>query len=167
MDRDEIGPICHCGHNCACAGGVHSYADHYAEIIRTYKPGIILEWGPGKNTEIALESGARVFSIEHEEAYARRYSKHDNYQCFIEEVKSDEYISLHNINADLYFVDGRRRSECLRSIFEKATGDYVVCLHDAQRSRYRDAIGLFKNVKFLNGGFAMMENHELAKKCNV
>lgn len=156
MDRDELGlPICNCRHNCACAGGVHSYVDSYRKLLELIRPRTILEWGPGLNTEIGLDAGAVVYSIEHEEAYAKKYAHSSNYHYFIEDVKSNLYVDLHGFGADLYFVDGRRRSECLNMIFNSASGNYVVCLHDAQRSRYRDSVRLFENVIFINAGFCI------------
>lgn len=141
---------------CSCAGGLHSYATHYSEIIDRYRPSIVVEWGPGLNTELALATPIKqVVSVEHQEKYIYRGTDQRCSQRLVQ-VDSFEYISPREISeADLFFVDGRRRAECLIQIFKKAKPGAIVCVHDAQRARYIPALQLFDNVKFPRFGFAV------------
>ncbi len=63
-------------------------------------------------------------------------------------------------NSDLFFVDSRRRAQCLRAIYSlrRQNPELVVCLHDAQRSRYHQALALFEYVQFFSRGFATATN---------
>jgi len=148
--------ICNCPiPNCGCSLGMQSYVDVYADLIRTLRPQLVLEWGPGRNTIMALQSGARVVSIESEKRWIPD-GANQRWTCILAQERSPDYLRLWGCDdADIFFVDGRRRSECLAALHLMCKPSAVVCLHDAQRIRYQKALGLFDFVEFRHRGFAV------------
>jgi hypothetical protein len=138
--------------------GIHSYEDAYTSLLKYIKPQRILEWGPGLNTEIALDLGIKVVSIEHQNQWL--YDKFNiNHSPILTDLNSDFYIQKNEkLDYDLYFVDGRRRQEILVQIKNKATGSYLACLHDSQREKYQEYINLFKYKKELCEGFIVLSD---------
>lgn len=150
-----------CEHDgcCPCAS-IHSYKDHYRKIFSTLNISSVFEWGPGLNTEIAIENGSRVFSKEHDGKWIPKNISSNLWSYGLYDVRTPDYIEVVGDEWDLYFVDGRRRSECLESVFKSCKDSALVCLHDAQRPRYHDALSLFKKVFFVDPGFAIATNSE-------
>jgi hypothetical protein len=147
-------PTCYCPKPpCSCGGSIHSYIESYKKILNEVKPKRVWEWGPGPNTSMALAIGAQVVSVEHQKRYA--IPTIGNLISLVVGLDSKEYTSV--MPVDLYFVDGRRRADCLTAI-ARISGA-VVCLHDAQRVRYHDALRLFPDVIFMTKGFAVARNH--------
>lgn len=154
QDRNNA---CRCKRRfCGCAGGSHSYIPYYKEVLEEHRPEIVVEWGPGPNTDMALHAGAkRIVSVEHQDSYVYRGGKSE-VQTHLCPVETDEYTCPPCIReADVFFVDGRRRTECLIQIFKHAKPNSIICLHDAQRSRYIEALQLFDDVHFPGYGFAV------------
>jgi hypothetical protein len=150
MERADW-PKCNCIEKCACGDYTRGYIDLYLLLLAAVKPKIVQEWGPGTNTRAALATGAVVYSVEHDEAY--RHPDMPKLIMSIVPLESMQYVTP--ITADLYFVDGRRRAECLMMIAGAASPRAVVCLHDAQRARYHDALSLFPFVEFVTNGIAI------------
>lgn len=152
-------PTCKCPvPNCGCAGGMQSYFDHYKTLLKILRPERVIEWGPGPNTQAALDAGAEVLSIEHDRAWMPKGS-HPRWACVIAPLDSEWYVDLYGaFNADLAFVDGRRRQECVEMCVNVLRDDAIVCLHDAQRYRYHGALGVYDYVEFLSNGFAVASN---------
>ena len=130
---------------------MRGYMAPYARVLSIVQPDVVQEWGPGPNTSMALALGSTVHSFEHDPAYS--LSSIGRLHCHCVGVDTPEYTQA--IPADLYFVDGRRRADCIRSVRDKADGAAVLCLHDAQRIRYHEALARFDNVIFLTKGFAV------------
>jgi len=143
-------PSCRCSGRCQCALGIHSYVEPYTKIIEIIRPWIVYEWGPGKNTQIALRSGARVTSVEHNLKFCPKPEPGLVIKLTVLDI---QYTKVEP--ADLYFVDGRMRAECLDRIKDLGSPSAVVCLHDAQRMRYHAALARFDRVVFLQKDFAV------------
>ena len=156
--------FCSHSHNCSCSGGTHSYVPYYEKIINLIKPVNVFEWGPGKNTDIALqtESLKKIVSVEQDKRWIPTIS--DSRSCIIYcSQDSDFYVKgfenywVEN-KFDLFFIDSRKRSECLETVYNYSLEhnlSTIVCLHDAQRERYRKALSKFRYVYFLHKGFAV------------
>jgi len=151
-------PCQHDGY-CGCAS-IHSYEAQYRKIFTTLNISSVLEWGPGLNTEIAIENGSRVFSKEHDGKWIPTNISSTLWSHGLYDVGTPDYIEVMSGEWDLYFVDGRRRSECLESVFKCCKESALVCLHDAQRPRYHDALSLFKKVFYVDPGFAVATKSE-------
>jgi hypothetical protein len=136
----------------------------YARVLSELKPKRILEWGPGENTLMGLRAGAHVYSIEQDPSYIPYISPTAPFQSAVHPVASPLYIDLHGRNdADLYFVDSRRRLDCIRAArLHGTTPDRVLCLHDAQRLRYHAALREWHYVRFLELGFCVASMTERA-----
>ena len=160
---------CKCDYSCSCGGGMHSYLDPYREVIELFKPSSVLEWGPGLNTYLALLSGAFVYSIEQEIQFVPKTSS-KNYKFLVTPIWSSEYIKLpKNFLFDMFFVDSRRRSECIEFVYENCKYSDILCVHDAQRERYHISLRKFPYVKFLNRGFCLASKNKriLMEEYNV
>ena len=157
MDRvfDNPYPTCNCRHTCKHAGGLHSYVSAYKRVLSVVRPAKVFEWGPGRNSEIAVAAGAFVVAVEHDPKYVPDLSP-KVFTVNLVELHSDAYVDIEDHqDADMFFVDGRRRAACIRAVFEKANHQAFLCLHDAQRERYHEALRLFPYVRFLNVGFCV------------
>lgn len=148
--------VCYCPHhNCTCSP-MYSFAEPYAALLQVIQPAVVFEWGPGESTRLALESGARVFAIEPSPEWAARVPAHPRLTLLVAPVDSPGYLDLHgHRDADLYFIDCRRRAECLDLVRLSASPTAIVCLHDAQRYRYQAALRRFPHVQYLERGFAV------------
>ncbi len=156
--------LCDCPiFNCGCARGVRSYAPDYAKLLGIFRPQQVFEWGPGTNTQMALAAGAEVFAIEPVLRWVSPLPlDNPKLAVLITPTTSPLYMSLHGREgSDLFFVDSRRRAECLDLIRAQAKPEALVCLHDAQRTRYNAALRRFKNVIFLQRSFAIASQSEL------
>jgi len=156
-------PYCGHRHNCPCSQGVQSYVPYYQEVLDAMQPIGVYEWGPGKNTDMALRQGvANVVSVEQE----KRWIPDVQFQrqtVLHMKVASEYYASgypgmFESGLFDLFFVDSRRRAECIENVYKYASthnDEVVLCVHDAQRSRYHEALGKFEHVIFPHKGFAV------------
>lgn len=136
---------------------MHSFVDHYRRLLRRVRPRRILEWGPGESTRVALASPGleQIVSIEHNPKWLPSI-RDARWRVVLARAEKPEYVDLHGLDdADLFFIDARRRIECLELTREKARPGAAVCLHDAQRERYHQALARFERVEFLAFGFAV------------
>jgi hypothetical protein len=104
----------------------------YQKLLEILKPKTLQEWGPGKNTDMALEAGWHVRSTESEPQYL--HSHHPELVQKYVAVESEQYVQPKS--SFVYFVDGRRRADCLKHIWPLTDGDKAVILHDVKRERY-------------------------------
>lgn len=147
---------CFCEELCNCSGGIHSYRKFYSKVLKAVKPKKVLEWGPGANTRMAISFGAEVTTIEQNPKWNPKFV-HKNLTVVNTPVESSEYVSLiFEKDWDLLFVDSRRRQEILQEA--SSIKEIVVCLHDAQRYRYRKAIEKFEYIRFIHRGFCVVTN---------
>jgi hypothetical protein len=104
---------------------------------------------------MAIESGAKVVAVEQNSKYVPNLPS-EKFTVRIIPVNDPRYVLLDgSCNADLYFVDSRRRAECIASVFNSCSDKAVLCLHDAQRARYHAALKQFPYVKFLTRTFCV------------
>jgi hypothetical protein len=159
-------PYCGHRHNCPCAQGVQSYVPHYQKVLEAAQPIGVYEWGPGKNTEMALQYNVKnVVSVEQEKRWIPDVQFKRQTVLYMK-VESEHYITgypgmFESGLFDLFFVDSRRRAECVERVYQYArehNEDTVLCLHDAQRSRYHAALSKFEYVVFPHKGFAVATN---------
>jgi hypothetical protein len=154
-------PTCNHTHNCDCSGGVTSYVGPYYKLLEIVQPEIVMEWGPGTNTRMALEleSVKRVISVEQDKKWIpnldmkRQYAVHVRVDSMYYTGEKVDFFG--GKDADIFFVDSRRRAECIEAVHRHCKLEAVLCLHDAQRSRYHEALDLFPFVHFPIDGFAI------------
>lgn len=157
-------PLCKCGIKCCGCCHMHSFEPHYRRLLQVCRPKDVFEWGPGLSTHIALEHAADVFTIESSIEFAAALPQDQHLAVLITPVEASAYLELHGkYHSDLFFVDGRRRVECLELVRKQAKPAAVVCLHDAQRARYNEALRRFKHVDYLERGFAVASMDELPR----
>ena len=131
-------------------GGTHSYIKLYANILDTVRPKLVLEWGPGPNTTMAIQSGAIVVSVEQKQQYILPPAY--NYIPMLIPVADARYVRPCDFAVfDLFFVDSRRRQEILVNIRSVKKMEALVILHDSQRVRYQQAISLYDVIKQESG----------------
>jgi hypothetical protein len=149
-------PRCEHKGNCGCTA-LHSYLKHYSKLLPALSPERVFEWGPGLNTQVAtgLPSVRRIVSVEQDKRWIPD-KLCPSQQILNVKPSSPWYVHLWDMrDADVFFVDSRRRAECISLVHKQATKDTaVVCLHDAQRCRYHEALALFEFVHFYEKGFA-------------
>lgn len=155
-------PLCSHSGKCNCAS-IHDFRSELQKVLNLAKPNKIYEWGPGVSTKQFLATEAvEIVSVEHDARWSCPYIEDPKFSCRLSKLQSSEYISIEGFNSfDLYFVDGRRRRECIESIYQNAKDEAIVCLHDAQRERYNKAIRLFPYVVFLSRTFCVMSKSGL------
>jgi hypothetical protein len=140
---------------------MHSYVDSYKRVLSFLTPKKVLEWGPGINTEMALDAGAFVFSIEQSIKYLPEIQS-NKWFFRILPVKDSQYVEhpYGDADWDLYFIDSRRRQECISLAEKEGKHGSVVCLHDAQRDRYHKNLRTFSYVRFLHKGFCVASHDQ-------
>ena len=146
--------LCDCSASrCACTS-VHSFLDNYKNILSLFNPKKIFEWGPGKSTQVALAHGARIVSVESRLEWFNKIPRHPNLELrFI--LSEDSRYSMIDIDSDMFFIDADNRENCLESVFNLAKPNTIVCLHDAQRKRYQQALRKYSVVYYLSRGFSL------------
>ena len=145
---------------------LHSYIPVLNKIIKN-NPKEILEWGPGKSTELLANNlpDSNILTIEHNEEWFEHYKNqffHKNINLkLVRHLKSfggsEGYVTYpirwileNNLPMryfDLIFIDGRSRCDCLTvaSLIIKQSG--IVIIHDSERMNYKKAFKMFKEVK--------------------
>jgi Glycosyltransferase sugar-binding region containing DXD motif len=157
--RDVAGnvyPRCDCPIESACGcTPLSSYERAYRLVLQAAQPRKVFEWGPGLNTRMALAAGAAVTSYEFSERWLPTFS--DPRLTVVQvSVEGQGWVDLgKNADADVFFIDSRRRSDCLDAVFHAAKTTALACLHDAQRRRYHEALARFPFVWFIEPGFAL------------
>ena len=149
-------PRCDCTRRCGCSGGHHSFGPYYQKLLEKVNPTKIFEWGPGLNTELALLFTQNIVSVEDVKKWMPdRLLK--GQAIIFTRIDTEDYVQSvrHYADADIFFVDARRRSECLELVHKVKKPSAYVCLHDAQRGRYHNALSLYSEVEFPHKGFAI------------
>ncbi|MEH2130885.1 MAG: hypothetical protein V7K86_09555 [Nostoc sp.] len=151
-------PQCQCPiKTCTCSGGIHSYIPYYRKILDFLQPQKIFEWGPGQNTILGLKTPSvkSIVAIEQDPQWIPKIED-TRFEVLVIPEHDPQYVHLHgHEDADIFFIDSRRRAECLDLVRMQALPQAVVCLHDAQRYRYHQALAKYNTVKFLDLGFAI------------
>lgn len=149
---------CSCTDRCGHAG-MRSYVACYQTVLDYVRPKLVYEWGPGENSRMAVEAGAQVIAVEQDIRFVPRDLGH-RFRALVVDVTAPSYPIPLVRDADVYFIDSRRRAECTSAIWRECVREghapnTVVALHDAQRSRYHEALRLFPYVNFLDRGFCV------------
>lgn len=126
---------------------------------------LIVEYGPGGSTKLMKEilPGARIISVEHNRTWYLRYQEefsrreYEGVQLMLKKT-SNGYVQapddlVNGEKAMLVYIDGRRRSACLRhaaGIVDHERG--FIVLHDAERIGYWPALANIPNKKRLWAG---------------
>jgi hypothetical protein len=149
-------PACACPEDSHCeCSALHSYRDCYRQLLTITRPRKVLEWGPGLNTRLALQAGAEVVSREFDPKWVPD-CQHPRHAVELVDWEGSRWPDPgSDRDADLFFIDSRRRSDCLDAVRVAAPPDSLVCLHDAQRRRYHAALARFGHVYFAAPGFAI------------
>jgi len=135
---------------------IHSFVPMYTKILNKFDPTTVFEWGPGLNTMLALytDSIQRIVSIEFDARWIKHYD--ERLASVIVPIESEMYTTFFGLeDIDLYFVDSRRRADCLLACFVNAKDEALICLHDAGRISYHSALSEFPHVHFFDAGFAV------------
>lgn len=145
---------------CPCGGEMWGFVSDYLTVLRHYEPKVVYEWGLGMSTGLALGAGAAVYTVEHDREYIRIPMNIAGLcACYHIPQFSDQYPKPRVDEVDLYFVDGRRRADCIITaadiVAEPESRNSVLCLHDAQRPRYHAALHSWPHVHFMSRGFAV------------
>ena len=150
----NVFPQCDCpiASTCGCEA-LHSFERAYRVLLETVNPEKVVEWGPGLSTQLALAANANVSSFEFSEQWLPQFAD-PKLQINLVPVESSRWLKIDG-DADVYFIDSRRRADCLDAVFHSAKPTAVVCLHDAQRRRYHAALSQFPFVWFPEPGFAI------------
>ena len=130
-----------------------SFEPYLEEICRHFQPRKVLEFGPGKSTQILIVHGAAdIVSIEESrewyEKYRRQFEPHG--VRVIHKPSGWDLIELREFDGpfDLVFVDGGDRTAELQACASRVAEDGIVFLHDAHREEYEPGIRAYPFVFF-------------------
>ena len=125
------------------ARSYQSYAKTLKNVLLSFRPERVFEWGPGESTYEIAKIAKEVISVEHDKTYYKPLglgnvehkliSNLDDYAT--EPRKYDKF--------NFFFVDGRNRQRCLAIARERLFQGGCVMLHDAERERYREHINKY------------------------
>ena len=146
---------------------LRSYQGDYEHLLADLRPRLVVEWGPGLNTAMAISFGARVYAFESDPRWLPQVA-HPNLTVQLRSDDDSGYFDFPD-DADLYFVDGRNRERCLEVVYDRMRPDAVVCLHDAHRRAYRPMLTRFPFILTPTHGFAIATRddtvaHRLARR---
>ena len=129
-------------------------------VCKIIKPRVVVEYGPGTSTQCFLDySDANIYAWEsHSSFYTQakqRFSSNPRAEITLGDTRSGSghkgvyvnapFAKLGAESADIVFVDGRHRADCMicSSIIVKSTG--VVILHDDERAIYDAGRNMFSH----------------------
>ena len=131
-------------------GDLHSFEKILKRWINIIDPKIVLEWGPGRNTEIFQETDAEIISIEHNKEWYKKAQKYNSDVKQIPIKLNTDYATRPLLKDwgkfDIVFVDGRRRVECCLVAKRLLKEGGVVMLHDSNRNNYRKVIDRYIDI---------------------
>jgi len=138
-------PTCTHTNNCACGGEPHSYKKSYKQVLDIVRPVFVFEWGPGPNSIMAMDMPEckYVVSVEQDKKWIPDLNN-DKHAVIHTRTSSPMYPSLFGCeNFDIFFIDSRRRGDCIYRVYMDCKDSAVICLHDAQRKRYHADLARF------------------------
>lgn len=144
--------------------GFNSFEPLLRKWLQKIHPVCILEFGPGRSTEIMIEEcpSARIYSLESDPGWYRKYFNHykDNPNVNVilvpETFLADAPRSWKKMY-DFIFVDGLcdMRVNCLHTASMLLLFHGVVILHDSERAKYSEGVELFEKVEESDGTLVM------------
>lgn len=143
---------------------MHGFRQILIEYLERQRPARIFEWGPGLSTELMLEHapGARITSVEHDEAWLRKAVERFGDRAEILHMacanRNSSYATVAYGRApiDLAFVDGRRRVECVLVALQCLAPNGLVLLHDACRDNYMRPLRHYAEVIEIRANTAVL-----------
>jgi len=146
------------GEVAAAEAPVDATMGSYAPILRAHLPAAgsrVIEWGPGGSTQMMLDAGLVVHSIEHDPAWWRqaqaKWGLHPNWsgQLLSATARHSDYATaaIPRGSFDLAFVDGRRRVECVLAAMQCTHGP--ILLHDWGRANYQALLRPIPTLKIV------------------
>jgi glycosyltransferase involved in cell wall biosynthesis len=128
------------------------HIDKIKDILKGYKEVKVLEWGAGYSTKYFpdfLRSNDIKYhwtAIEHDKDWYERVKGFNtpNVDLVLADKDSKGYLSPKG-KFDFIYIDGRNRVKCLQRAKKLIKPNGVVCLHDADRTKYH--VG-FKGYKY-------------------
>jgi predicted O-methyltransferase YrrM len=140
---------------CFVEGGLrimHSFESTLRRACAAIRPKRIIEWGPGRSTEIMHQEcpAAAITSIEHHPAYfAAAAAAHGKYAGIVR-LSDRGPKSIYAVwplkmggEYDLAFVDGRRRVECAMVAALCVQPGGLILIHDYHRWHYSRVVERF------------------------
>ena len=151
--------------------GFTSFEPLLRKVMATYKPHKILEFGPGRSTEIMLEYlDVHVISIEHDWRYYEEKRSQIKNATIHYAPQLPLYLAIASTFApyDFVFVDGfcDWRVACLKSAVAMLTHDGLVMLHDSERSKYDEGRSYYDTVEE-SDGTALLKPKDIRESCLV
>ena len=152
--------FCACENRCGCDTPNIEYTSYeltYGRLLAAVKPSLVTEWGPGRNTAMALAAGASVLSVESQARYLHVHHPR-LMQVYVSE-EHERYLTRAT-GAEVAFVDGRRRRECILSLRHHEQSNHILVLHDAKRWRYWTALSQYEFIVVPDGTTAYATEDE-------
>jgi hypothetical protein len=131
----------------------YAWAPQYAFILRRCQPKRLYEWGTGIWTAMALASGARVMTVEHDPQWARPYTGLPH-QVYLRMSDSRTYSDIVPGPYDAFLVNGIRVPECLESVLHTMDRDSFVVVRNPYVDEVRRVLALYPYVITLGRGLA-------------
>ena len=147
-----------------------SYREMLSKWCCVVNPKKILEYGPGKSTELMRMfcPEAEITSIENDVKWYKEAVKLESDLTHIvlaeapEDDRNDprwlDYICQSGM-FDLIFIDGRERVRCLVWAREYIKPNGVIILHDSEREEYQPGIELFDKLEEWGGTVVLRRKH--------
>lgn len=131
-----------------------SFKPTLIKVLAEFKPKTVFEYGPGISTLIMQDfpSVEKIETVEHDIAWFHKWANQfgNKVNLILEEDLDNYTFSIFPDNMfrdkkdyDLYFIDGRKREECL-DLCNRSNG--IVILHDAERDSYKEYINKYKYI---------------------
>ena len=138
------------------ANGNYSFENILKYYLKTLNPQNIIEWGPGKSTQIMHEicPVAHIITIEHNnkwlEIAKNKFKNNTNINILQQKIDNlcCNYATIAYKYApfDMAFIDGRRRVECCFVAMDVINSNGVILLHDSKRISYRRIIDKYIDI---------------------
>lgn len=133
-----------------------SYRPFMSKILDTFRPQKCFEWGVGTSTKIIAEheSVLSLDSVEHSPDWVDRIKPWPVNALVILEQKEYlyPYVTGRADKYDFIFIDGLMREVCIDSARRMLAEGGIVCVHDAERERYKIAIEKYNHSLFVDDG---------------
>lgn len=147
-----------------------SYRELLYRILDEFRPERVMEFGSGLSTNIlaVFPSVVSLVTIEHDQKWYEKIKA--NYYSNIELIFEPDLGKYAEVtrDSDLFFVDGRERVRCLKTIKRLGYGNRITILHDSDRDKYKEGIELFKHRIFGDEGNTVIltDDDDKARRIN-
>ncbi|MCK4328202.1 hypothetical protein KAX02_00010 [candidate division WOR-3 bacterium] len=131
------------------------------EVLETYHPKKIIEWGTGKSTKVMdIEGVMEIHTFEHQQNWYNKYknSYSERVKCHLIPLGKGYTVAGNMFKSnyfDLAFIDGRERVKCMMTAKELVKDGGFIMLHDSERKKYEEGVKLFTVIKEVDGTLLM------------